>query len=129
MKVLLAEDDADLSEVASRLLASWGCEVTAVPDGQAAYDLVEGGSTFDLLVLDYGMPGRSGLEVGVRARELGHGGPVVVWTGWSVSVTQEQIDRWDLVLLSKYDVYELGSVVTGLRAQDGARHDVTRPLP
>ena len=47
MRVLLAEDDADLREVARMLLASWGCEVTAVADGGAAQALLEQGHGFD----------------------------------------------------------------------------------
>lgn len=128
MRVLLAEDDADLREVARRLLVSWGCEVTAVADGGAAQDLLEQGERFDVLVLDFDMPVRSGLEVAVRARGLGHEGPAVVWTGWSGPVTDEQVAQWDLVLMSKYDVYELGAVVADLR-WDRPVGDVSRPLP
>lgn len=129
MRVLLAEDDADLREVARMLLVSWGCDVTAVADGGAAQDLLEQGEGFDVLVLDFDMPVRSGLEVAVRARGLGHEGPAVVWTGWSGPVTDEQVEQWDLVLMSKYDVYELGAVVAGLRSGDLPVGDVSRPLP
>ncbi|WP_300644092.1 response regulator [Nocardioides sp.] len=129
MRVLLAEDDADLREVAGMLLASWGCVVTAVADGGAAQDLLEHEERFDVLVLDFDMPVRSGLEVAVRARSLGHEGPVVVWTGWSGPVSQEQVERWGLVLMSKYDVYELGAVVSDLRTEGGPVGDVSRPLP
>lgn len=129
MRVLLAEDDADLREVAGMLLRSWGCETTAVADGGAAQDLLEQGERFDVLVLDFDMPVRSGLEVAVRARGLGHAGPVVVWTGWSGPVSQEQVQRWDLVLMSKYDVYELGAVVSGARTEGRPVGDISRPLP
>lgn len=127
--VLLAEDDADLREVTRMLLASWDCEVTTVADGGLAQDLLEQGATYDVLVLDLDMPVRSGLDVAVRARGLGHRGPVVLWTGWSGSVTEQQVEQWDLVLMSKYDAYELGPVVSALAPEERPASSVARPLP
>ena len=119
--VLLAEDDLDLRQVTTMLLTSWGCEVTAVADGCEARGRLDEGTTYDVLVLDLDMPVVSGLEVAERARELGHRGPVVVWTGWSGRVSAEEVARWELVLLSKHDANELSSIV--------AAAEPPRPLP
>jgi CheY-like chemotaxis protein len=116
--VLLAEDDPDLCEVTTMLLASWGCEVTPVGSGGAAADLLEQEATYDVLVLDFDMPRLNGLDVAVRARELGHRGPIIVWTGWDAPVTPEAATRWGLLVMSKHDANELGSIVASLGAQD-----------
>ncbi|WP_019356911.1 response regulator transcription factor [Streptomyces sp. AA1529] len=78
-RVLLAEDDASISEPLARALRREGYEVEVREDGPAALDagLSEG---IDLVVLDLGLPGMDGLEVCRRLRNEGHAFPVLVLT-------------------------------------------------
>ncbi|MDF4251046.1 response regulator transcription factor [Streptomyces sp. WMMB303] len=78
-RVLLAEDDASISEPLARALRREGYEVEVREDGPAALDagLSEG---IDLVVLDLGLPGMDGLEVCRRLRNEGHVFPVLVLT-------------------------------------------------
>ncbi len=78
-RVLLAEDDASISEPLARALRREGYEVEVREDGPAALEAALLGS-FDLLVLDLGLPGMDGLEVCRRLRTEGHGFPVLVLT-------------------------------------------------
>ena len=66
-QVLLAEDDDAIAAPLSRALQREGYEVEVVGDGPAALDRATVGS-FDLLVLDLGLPGMDGLEVCRRVR-------------------------------------------------------------
>jgi signal transduction histidine kinase/ActR/RegA family two-component response regulator len=66
-RVLLAEDDAAVREVARRILARVGYEVVAVPDGLRAIEAALA-SRFDLILLDVVMPGATGREAYERIR-------------------------------------------------------------
>jgi DNA-binding response OmpR family regulator len=69
MKVLVADDDADLRELIGFTLAQAGYLVIKAADGPAAVRAFENESA-DLLVLDINMPGLSGFQVceAIRAR-------------------------------------------------------------
>jgi DNA-binding response OmpR family regulator len=78
-RVLLAEDDASISEPLARALRREGYDVEVREDGPAALDCgLQGG--VDLLVLDLGLPGMDGLEVCRRLRSEGQAFPVLVLT-------------------------------------------------
>lgn len=78
-RVLLAEDDASISEPLARALRREGYEVEVRQDGPTALDAgLQGG--IDLVVLDLGLPGMDGLEVARRLRAEGHTVPILVLT-------------------------------------------------
>ncbi len=78
-RVLLAEDDASISEPLARALRREGYEVEVREDGPTALDAgLQGG--VDLVVLDLGLPGMDGLEVARRLRAEGHAIPILVLT-------------------------------------------------
>ena len=62
MRVLVAEDDRGLRDVLTRGLRESGYTVDAVPDGQAAVNYLRS-YDYEVAVLDWRMPGMSGLEV------------------------------------------------------------------
>ena len=62
MHILVADDETDLRELFVIALHGRGYDVTAVADGRAALDLLLE-DTFDLVVLDWMMPGLIGPEV------------------------------------------------------------------
>ena len=79
MRVLVAEDEARLSEQLVRALAEAGYAVDAAADGERAEFL---GQTehYDAVILDLGLPKIDGLTVLRRWREAGLGVPVLVLT-------------------------------------------------
>jgi DNA-binding response OmpR family regulator len=78
-RVLVAEDDPDISEPLVRALGREGYDVTLVTNGGAALTHALTGQT-DLLVLDLGLPGMDGLEVCRSLRGRGSTLPVLVLT-------------------------------------------------
>lgn len=78
-KVLLVEDDEELSEVLKHTLASRGFTVQAVRDGNAAVDLLRV-NKYDVIVLDWMMPGLSGIDVCRRLRSGGNLTPILMLT-------------------------------------------------
>jgi len=79
MRVLLVEDDALLGDGIQAGLRQRGFVVDWVRDGVAADLGLEGGD-FAAVVLDLGLPRRSGLEVLARLRARGKAVPVLILT-------------------------------------------------
>lgn len=83
LNVLIAEDNETNRLVLQRLLERIGHSVTHVSDGEEALDILADRSrSFDLMILDHNMPGRSGLEVykAQRFMDLGHPLPTIILT-------------------------------------------------
>lgn len=78
-KVLLVEDDEELSEVLSHTLASRGFTIQSARNGESALDLLLV-NQYDVIVLDWMMPGLSGVEVCKRLRSRGNRTPVLMLT-------------------------------------------------
>lgn len=84
IRVLVVEDDFAIRQAVFKRLRDAGYEVVAVIDGEAA--LKEGlAKCFDVIVLDLGLPKRSGFEVIRRLRSAGKDTPIVVITGFASS--------------------------------------------
>ncbi len=78
-RVLVAEDDPDISEPLVRALGREGYDVMHVTDGPDALAAALDGRS-DLLVLDLGLPGMDGLDVCRRLRSAGSALPVLILT-------------------------------------------------
>jgi signal transduction histidine kinase len=77
-RILLVEDNADAAEVLAEYLESLGHEVTVAHDGPAALEAAARVHP-EIALLDIGLPGMDGYEVGRRLRQdAGTGGPVLV---------------------------------------------------
>lgn len=79
MRILIAEDDPTLADGLLRSLRAGGCAVDVVGDGEAA-DTALTAQSFDLLILDLGLPRLPGLEVLRRLRARGSRVPVLILT-------------------------------------------------
>jgi two-component system response regulator QseB len=79
MRLLVVEDDPLLGDGLCRGLRALGFSVDWLSDGAAA-DAALGGTDFDLLVLDLGLPGRDGLDWLKRWRQRGVRVPVLILT-------------------------------------------------
>jgi len=79
MHVLIVEDEAKVAQALEEGLEREGYEVTVARTGEEGYYLLDARS-FDLVVLDLMLPGRSGLEIlgTIRARDRGI--PVLILT-------------------------------------------------
>ncbi len=79
MRILIAEDDVVLAEGLTHSLRDSGYAVDCVNTGGEA-DHAVAAFEFDLLILDLGLPGMSGLEVLKRLRGRGREIPVLILT-------------------------------------------------
>ncbi len=71
MKVLIAEDDPISRRILQTYLVKWGYEVIVATEGEEAWGILQGNDELSLAVLDWMMPGRSGVDLcrGVRQRK------------------------------------------------------------
>lgn len=83
MKILVADDDAQLQRALRITLASRGYDVVAARDGAEAIELAASAHA-DLVLLDLGMPGLNGLDTCRRLRAAPGGAAIqiVAVTGW-----------------------------------------------
>ena len=77
MRLLLVEDEVDIQSFLRRSLEEAGYEVKAANDGKTAEHLaVE--CTFDILIVDLGLPDQDGISLILRLRQLGVRAPVLI---------------------------------------------------
>ena len=69
MRILVAEDERVTRTMLERQLRALGHDVTAAEDGQYAWERVDAGGEFDIVVTDWEMPRLSGLELVRRIRQ------------------------------------------------------------
>ena len=69
MRVVIVEDNGDAAEALTMLLELFGHQVTVVSNGLAAIDAVRN-ATFDIGLVDIGLPGIDGYEVARRIRMI-----------------------------------------------------------
>lgn len=80
-KILMAEDEENISDFVSRGLRNFDYDVTVVSNGTEAWRMLEENYRYDLVMLDIRMPGMTGLEVCRRIREaFGYQTPVLMLT-------------------------------------------------
>jgi len=78
--LLLVDDDHHVRISISKFLRQKGWEVTTSGSAEEAADLVEGWQP-DAVLLDWGLPGKSGKDLVIDWRAQGHSFPVILLTG------------------------------------------------
>ncbi len=82
IKVLIVEDDPAIVDATKMLLEIEGFDVQTALDGGEAIDQIEGGLRPNIIVSDYRLPGRNGIDVVRHIRELaGEDLPTILVTG------------------------------------------------
>lgn len=84
MRVLLAEDDLRLAAVLEEAFGEAGIDTEVVADGRITLAAAGEDDRFDVLVLDWGLPGLDGLSVCRRLRADGVATPTLMLTARSL---------------------------------------------
>ncbi len=122
MRILLVEDDPELGDGLAIGLRQAGFAVDWLRDGHAA-DLALRDESFDLVVLDLGLPRLSGMEVLKRARDRGQSLPILILTardatGAKVSGLDAGADDY---LVKPIDLDELSARIRALTRRSAGR--------
>jgi two-component system OmpR family response regulator/two-component system response regulator QseB len=122
MRILLVEDDPQLGDGLMVGLRQAGFAVDWVRNGHAA-DLALSTETFDLVVLDLGLPRLSGMEVLKRARDRGRTAPVLILT--ARDATGDKVSGLDAgaddYLVKPIDLDELTARIRALTRRSAGR--------
>jgi two-component system, OmpR family, phosphate regulon response regulator PhoB len=120
-RVLLVDDDAELCEVVAAMLEAVGFTVESVPSGERALGRLDGQvaeTKVDLVVLDWTLPGMSGIDLcrAIRGRELLAGVPVLFLTanGSSRDIVDAFASGADDYVVKPFRAPELGARIFGL---------------
>ena len=99
-RVLVADDEESLRDMASEVLTSAGYEVVVVAAGSEALERLTQGR-FDLALLDEAMPGLTGREVLLRLRATGSSVPALLWSGHASLTDQERVELGVVAVVRK----------------------------
>jgi DNA-binding response OmpR family regulator len=77
MQLLLVEDEIDIQSFLRQSLEEAGYQVEAAPDGKTAERLAAENS-FDILIVDLGLPDQDGISLILRLRQIGVKAPVLI---------------------------------------------------
>lgn len=124
MRLLLVEDDAMIGESVRAGLQQDGFAVDWVQDGRAA-ELALDANTYDTLLLDLGLPRKTGLEVLASLRRRGNTIPVLILTARdAVADRVKGLDAGaDDYLVKPFDLEELAARVRALLRRKSGRAD------
>ena len=128
MRILFAEDDRDISKAVQTLLTRSGYSVDAVYNGQDAIDYIEQGD-YDGVILDWMMPGLSGIKVLAQMRSNGITTPVLMLTARdAIEDRVEGLDTGaDDYLPKPFAASELLARIRAmLRRKEDFKHDVIK---
>ncbi|MGI2907632.1 two-component system response regulator RppA [Tolypothrix sp. VBCCA 56010] len=126
MRILLVDDEAELTDPLSRVLTREGYTVDAVYDGTNGSQLALSGN-YDLLILDWMLPGKTGLEICQQLRRTGKVTPVLFLT--AKDTLDDRVEGLDAgaddYLVKPFELRELLARVRALLRRSGTETQTT----
>ena len=78
MKILIAEDEYTTRLMVQVCLENWGYSIESVEDGKTAWDIINQKNPPQIAVLDWEMPGISGIDLCRKIKSLDRSSPIHV---------------------------------------------------
>ncbi len=126
MRILLVEDDELLGDAAKAGLSQYGYTVDWLKDGESG-KLALQNESFDLVVLDLGLPKLSGLGLLQQMRQAGNSTPVIILT--ARETIEDRVKGLDCgaddYLTKPFDMDELSARVRALIRRSTGRAEST----
>lgn len=112
-RILYADDSADLRRYFARAAERLGYECVTVDDGAQAWELIQQGAGFDLIVSDHDMPEMTGLEFLklVRENPLTKDVYLVLYTGTDSEAVQKQAQELGIIFEDKGKMLSLRDLI------------------
>jgi OmpR-family two-component system manganese-sensing response regulator len=126
MRILLVDDEVELTDPLSRLLTREGYGVDAAYDGTSGSNLAQTGN-YKLLILDWMLPGKTGLEICQELRHQGKTIPVLFLT--AKDTLDDRVEGLDAgaddYLVKPFELRELLARVRALLRRSGVESHPT----
>ena len=113
LRILVVEDDPSARESLKVLLRIDRHSVTEAADGREALELLTR-QTFDLVILDYAMPGMRGNELATSIKRMAPWLPILMVTAFLEKLSSDD-KPVDAILGKPYSVDELRREISKLR--------------
>ncbi|HTS42290.1 MAG TPA: response regulator [Xanthobacteraceae bacterium] len=112
---LIVEDETLISMIAAEALQELGFETVEVGSAKAALDELRR-NTFDVALVDIGLPDRQGDELVVEVRALSYDLPIIIATGYTGKAIYDRFrhDRRIVILNKPYDSAQIRTVIDAL---------------
>ena len=118
-RILVVDDEDLLIQLGQKTLVELGYKVESTTQPATALAMVhEDPQRFALVLTDQAMPGMTGLLLASRLRHIRPGLPIILMTGYSVSLTPEVLEAAGVrqLLLKPINIHALGTAVHGALA-------------
>ncbi|MGI8502782.1 MAG: two-component system response regulator RppA [Hassallia sp.] len=126
MRILLVDDEVELTDPLSRVLTREGYNVDAAYDGTNGSQLALSGN-YDLLILDWMLPEKTGLEICQQLRRSGRVTPVLFLT--AKDTLDDRVEGLDAgaddYLVKPFELRELLARVRALLRRSGTEPQTT----
>lgn len=115
LSILAIDDQPLILDLISAMCQTSGFDVTTAESGEQGLKLFQNG-TFDIILTDLAMPGMSGLEVAREIKKIRSDIPIILITGWGVTIDQSQLDNAgiSIVLYKPFKIEQLSEVIVSL---------------
>lgn len=110
-RVLVVDDDQPVRRVVGEMLRALDCDVTEAASGEAAIATFAR-QAFDVIFLDVGMPGMSGVEVCHHIRQHKPRQQVVFITGYAEQDLTQLLDQYTSIIPKPFTIRALASALT-----------------
>lgn len=112
-RILVVEDDSSVRESIKLLLRIDRHTVTEAKDGREALDLVSR-QPFDVVLLDYAMPGMQGGEVALHIKRIAPALPILMVTAYFEKLSSADMPAVNAVLGKPFAMDDLRSAIAKL---------------
>ena len=124
LTVLLVDDDLPVRQATAEMLMEFGCTVVEADSGEEALRILRdpGDYNLGLLMVDYAMPGLTGVQVAIVARNLGYAFPILLITGYAEfgDASEPGVDLLGGVLRKPFSAQDLESTLARLMSEEPA---------
>ena len=114
MRILYADDDPKRRKFFGRAAERTGHECVVVDDAARAWELLQSGERFDLIVSDYDMPSMNGLVFlkNVLSFDTTENTPFVMFTGNDSPALRSEVIQLGAVFADKGEMKSLRDIIT-----------------
>lgn len=127
VRILHVEDNEMVAAMVKETLENQGWQVETCADGTTALEKISGEDKYDLLLVDYDLPGVNGVEIINRARELDHrcDTPMVMLAASPVEAAAREAGA-DMFLRKPQDVTSLVDTISRFIKEREREHQVSK---